>query len=128
MAIIEREETFSIICSIYCLQDAHFSTKLEANIKAAWGYPCFFASYSSNSRGYVYEQFEFKINDVKRDRNGNFLLVSFSMKDKDVLLVNVYGGSNRDTPDFYEELTEMVKEYQNHDITKVSRFGLAVRR
>jgi len=50
------------------------------------------------------------------------------MKDKDVLLVNVYGGSNRDTPDFYEELTEMVKEYQNHDITKVSRFGLAVRR
>ncbi len=38
------------------------------------------------------------------------------MKDKDVLLVNVYGGPNRDTPAFYEELTEMVKEYQNHNI------------
>ena len=37
------------------------------------------------------------------------------MKDKDILLVNVYG-PNRDTPAFYEELTEMVKEYQNHNI------------
>ena len=48
------------------------------------------------------------------------------MKDKDVLLVNVYGGSNRDTPDFYEELTEMVKEYQNHDITKVGDWNLVL--
>ena len=57
--------------------------------------------------------FEFKINNVKWNRNGNFILVSFSMNDKDILLVNVYG-LNRDTPAFYEELTEMVKEYQNH--------------
>ena len=55
--------------------------------------------------------FDFKINDVKQDRNGNVILVSFSMKDKDILLVNVYG-PYRDTPLFYEELTEMVKEYQ----------------
>ena len=39
------------------------------------------------------------------------------MKDKDILLVNVYG-PNQDTPAFYEELTEMVKEYQNHNIIK----------
>ena len=67
--------------------------------------------------------FEFKTNDVKRDRNGNFIRVSFSMKDKDILLVNVYG-PNRDTPAFYEELTEMVKEYQNHDIIIVGDFGI----
>ena len=48
------------------------------------------------------------------------------MKDKDVLLVNVYGGPNRDTPAFYEELTEMVKEYQNHDITKVGDWNLVL--
>ena len=38
-------------CSIYCLQDTHFSTKLETYVKAEWGYNCFFASYSSNLRG-----------------------------------------------------------------------------
>ena len=59
--------------------------------------------------------FEFKINDVKRDRNGNVILVSFSVKDKDILLVSVYG-LNRDTPAFYEELTQMVKEHQNNII------------
>ena len=115
-------------CSIYCLQDTHFSTKLETYVKAEWGNNCFFASYSSNSRGVAVmfmNNFEFKINDVKRDRNGNFILVSFSMKDTDILLVNVYG-PNRDTPAFYEELTEMVKEYQNHNIIIVGDWNLVL--
>ena len=66
--------------SINCLQDTHFSTKLETYGKAEWGYNCFFASYSSNSRGVAVmfmNNFEFNINDVKRDRNGNFIFVSF---------------------------------------------------
>ena len=67
--------------------------------------------------------FEFKISDVKRDRNGNFILISFSMKDKDIFIVNVYG-PNRDTPAFYEALTEMVKEYQNHNIIIVGDWNL----
>ena len=115
-------------CSIYCLQDTHFSTKLETYVKAEWGYNCFFASYSSNSRGVAVmfmNNFEFKINDVKRDRNGNFIFISFSMKDTDILLVNVYG-PNRDTPAFYEELTEMVKEYQNHNIIIVGDWNLVL--
>ena len=115
-------------CSIYCLQDTHFTTKLETYVKAEWGYNCFFASYSSNSRGVAVmfmKKFEFKINDVKRDRNGNFILISFSMKDTDILLVNVYG-PNRDTPAFYEELAEMVKEYQNHNIIIVGDWNLVL--
>ena len=67
--------------------------------------------------------FEFKINDVKRDRNRNFILISFSMKDKDILLVNVYE-PNRDTPAFYEKLMEMVKEYPNHNIMIVGDWNL----
>ena len=81
-------------CVIYCLQDTHFSTKLEAYVKAEWRYNCFFASYSSNSRGVAVtfvNNFEFKINDVKREGNGHFILVFFSVKDKDSLLVNAYG-------------------------------------
>ena len=43
--------------------------------------------------------FEFKINDVQRHGNGHFILVFFSVKDKDSLLVNAYG-PNRGTPAF----------------------------
>ena len=50
-------------CSIYYLQDTHFSTKLEAYVKAEWGYNCFFQAVMFTNN------FEFKINDVKRDRN-----------------------------------------------------------
>ena len=53
--IRKRRDVFHYLkkksCSIYCLQDTHFSTKLETYVKAEWGYNCFFASYSSNSRG-----------------------------------------------------------------------------
>ena len=47
------------------------------------------------------------------------------MKDTDILLVSVYG-LNRDTPAFYEELTEMVKEYQNHNIIIVGDWNLVL--
>ena len=68
-------------CSIYCLQDTHFNTKLKSDVKAQWGYNCFFASCSfSNSRGVAVmfmNNSEFKTSDVKQDRNGSFILVSF---------------------------------------------------
>ena len=41
------------------------------------------------------------------------------------MLVNVYG-PDRDTPAFYEELTEMVKEYQNHNIIIVGDWNLVL--
>ena len=55
-------------CVIYCLQDTHFSTKLEAYVKAEWRYNSFFASYSSNSRGVAVtfvNNFEFKNQQCK---------------------------------------------------------------
>ena len=47
------------------------------------------------------------------------------MKDKYFLLVNVYG-LNRDTPAFYKDVTEPVKEYQNHNTITVGDWNLVL--
>jgi len=47
------------------------------------------------------------------------------MKDKYFLLVNVYG-TNRDTPASCKDLTEPVKEYQNHNTITVGDWNLVL--
>ena len=114
--------------SIYCLQDTHFDKKLLKYIKAEWGYKCFFSCYSSNSRGVAIlfnNNFEFKVNKVNRDENGNYIIMSISAMDKELLLVNVYG-PNRDNPEFYNKLMNTVKEYKNHNIIAVGDWNLVL--
>ena len=114
--------------SIYCLQDTHFDPKLDKYISSEWGYTCFFSSYRSNSRGVAVmfsNNFEFKIKDVNRDENGNFIIISLSSMDKDLLLVNVYG-PNKDDPNFYNELKEKIKNYQINDIIAVGDWNIAM--
>ena len=114
--------------SIYCLQDTHLEGKIENYVQSEWGYKCFFASHTSNARGVAVlfnNNFEFRINDIKRDINGNFIIISFSTMDKEILLVNLYG-PNKDEPDFYENITRMIKEYHNSNIIVVGDFNLVL--
>ena len=74
-----------------------------------------FASYRSNSRSVAVlfnNSFEFKVREVQRDENGNFIIISLSAMDKELLLVNIYG-QNKDNPAFYQSLSETVKGYKN---------------
>lgn len=113
--------------SIYCLQDTHFSSKLEKYVSSEWGFKCFFASFRSNARGVAVlfsNNFEFKIKSVHRDKNGNFMIINFSSFEKDLLLVNVYG-PNKDDPAFYRSLIETIKNYNNNNIIAVGDWNVA---
>ena len=114
--------------SIYCLQDTHFDNKMETYIQSEWGYKCFFSSFSSNARGVAVlfnNNFEFKINKIEKDDNGNMLVISFTSMDKNFVLVNIYG-PNKDDPLFYENLTGTIKEYKNNNIIVVGDFNIAL--
>ena len=63
--------------SICLLQDTHFQKSMEGMIKNEWGFEIFFASFSSNSRGVAVlfnNNFEFKINNIYKDINGNWMI------------------------------------------------------
>ena len=81
-------------------------------MRSEWGYTCYFASFSSQSRGVAIlfnNNFEFKVQKVHKDAGGNFTFISLTTMDKDLLLVNVYG-PNRDSPEFYDKMEDHVIE------------------
>lgn len=104
--------------SIYFLQDTHFETKVEKQIRAEWGYECYFASYTSQSRGVAIlfnNNFDFKVTNVIKDTQGNFLIVTVKTMDKELVLANIYGPNN-DDPQFYTILQEKINRLQNPNI------------
>ena len=71
----------------------YFNAKLERYVRSEWGYKCFFASYSLNSRGVAImfmNKFEFRVNDVRRDENVIVIIIYLSTMGTNLLLVNIY--------------------------------------
>lgn len=101
--------------SICMLQDTHFLKSEENYIRSLWGYECFFSSFNSQSRGVailVNNTFEFKISGTEQDLEGNLLILSCKICDKNITLVNIYG-PNRDNPSFYQNLHDRMSKYEN---------------
>lgn len=104
--------------SIYFLQDTHFQNKLEKQIRAEWGYECYFASHSSQSRGVCIlfnNNFDFKVKRVIKDTQGNFILIIIQTMGKEIMLVNIYGPNN-DDPGFYINLQHTIEGLHVQDI------------
>ena len=58
--------------------------EIEALVETQWGYKCVFNSYTSNSRGvtiFFNNNFELKLHKEKKDNDGNFLALDFSIDD-----------------------------------------------
>ena len=114
--------------SILCLQDTHFISECEPYIESQWGYKCIFNSYTSNSRGVCIlfnNNFEFKINRIKKDCEGNLLALDMSIEDNKVTLINIYG-PNTDSPQFYENVRDTFLEYNNDYFILCGDFNLTL--
>lgn len=101
--------------SIYLLQDTHIQPSLEKQIRSEWGYECYFASNNSQSRGVAVlfsNNFDFKVNKVIKDTEGNFIIIKLKTMGKDILLINIYG-PNRDNPNFYENIQKHISDFNN---------------
>lgn len=98
----------------YFLCDTHFTKKEEKQIRAEWGYECYFSSYNSQSRGVAIlfnNNFDFKVKKVIHDINGNYLIIVIRTMERDIALANIYG-PNRDNPDFYSHVQNELEQLQ----------------
>ena len=114
--------------SIYCLQDTHFTERAENYIRAQWGYECFFSSFTSQSRGVAIlfnNNFEYKLNKIKKDQQGNKLLLDVNISGRRLLLANIYG-PNRDKPNFYEQLRQDIADFNIDQVIIVGDFNLVL--
>ena len=114
--------------NIYLLQDTHLEDKIEHYVSAEWGYKAFFSSHASNSRGVAIlfnNNFEFRIKTVYKGVGGNSLMVVVEIKQKEFLFVNIYG-PNKDDPEFYNILTDKLKEIQYDNVIIGGDFNLVL--
>ena len=112
--------------SIYFLQDTHFLEKEEQYIRSQWGYDCYFSSHSSQSRGVAImlnPNFEHKITQVTKDKDGNKLILEIVFLGKKFTLINIYG-PNRDKPNFYAQISKDIEELSNENIILAGDFNL----
>ena len=112
--------------SIYCLQDTHFTEKEENYIRTQWGFECYFSSYNSQSRGtaiFFNNNFEYKLHKIKRDIQGNKIVLDLTIANKKTTLINIYGPNN-DRPNFYEEIKQDIRELDNENVIITGDFNL----
>ena len=114
--------------SIYCIQDTHFMEKEEKYIRTQWGFECFFSSFNSQSRGvaiFLNNNFEYKLHRIKKDQEGNRLILDITIKDCRTTLINIYG-PNRDTPRFFDQLKDDITEFNNERVIITGDFNLTM--
>ena len=113
--------------NIVCLQDTHFTPELEPYIETQWGYKCIFNSFSSNSRGVAVlfnNNFELVLHKEKKDSEGNLLILDLSINGKRFTLINLYG-PNSDSPLFFENLGDLLEEFDNDYFILWVNFNIA---
>lgn len=119
-----RSKKFNIVC----LQDTHISPNLETFIKSEWGFEAYFSSYTTNSRGVmilINNNFEQKVNRIKTDKNGNFIILDMTIEGKKITLVCLYG-PNEDNPHFYENIIQKVVEFDNEEVIMCGDWNLVL--
>ena len=60
-------------------------------------------------------RFEHKVNRVKTDKNGNFIILELDIEGKQITLVNLCG-PNEDKPEFYENIKQKLAEFENEEV------------
>ena len=116
---IKRRKNFhymrSIDSDIIFLQETHSSVDDEKFWKNQWGEQIWFSSYSSNSQGVailIRNSINLTLHSLYSDPSGRFLIMSVSINNLSLLLVNIYA-PNKDDPDFFLDVFAKVDQF-NH--------------
>ncbi|KAJ8028408.1 LINE-1 retrotransposable element ORF2 protein [Holothuria leucospilota] len=98
---------------IYCLQDVHWDVNLVDTVPVEWGFDCYFAPGSNNSRGVAIlmnKNFDFKVNKTKCSKHGNYIAIDVDISQYSITLIVIYG-PNTDRPSFFHEIQEVVEDF-----------------
>ena len=93
-----------------------------------WEYKCVFSSFKSNSRGVAIlfnNNFEYDIKKIKVDTNGNFVAMDIVIEDYNMTLIAIYG-PNEDTTYFYNQLKNMIDEFEDSSICLCGDWNLVL--
>ena len=101
--------------SIICVSETKFDKRKEKQFRNSYSseYRCFFNSYASNARGVavlISKKQPVKILGRAEDDQGRYLVIFVEINGKTLAIASVYA-PNEDCPDFFEDLFEVVYNF-----------------
>ena len=104
----------------YLLQETHSSLQYESEWLEQWESKILFSHGESNARGIailISKQLDVKINEVKRDINGRFILIDCTISDNKYIIVNIYAPTiDKKQVTFVNYVLEMLQPYLGKNI------------
>ena len=129
----KRKDVFDFLrkenANIYLIQETHWNETNENVIRSLWGFDCFVAGNNSNSKGVAIlfnNNFEYKIHNTTKDKEGRYILLDIELLDKRITLVNIYAPSAGDHPEFFESLFNNIIDYDNNDMIIAGDWNIAL--
>ena len=111
-----RNKNFDIIM----LQETHIKSDAEKYIRSLWGYDCFVCGSSSASKGVAIlfkNSFTYKVHNIIKDDNGGcYLMLDLEIFNERYTLANIYGPSDRDDPDFFNNIFQIIDQIGNRQV------------
>ena len=104
---------------IFCLQETHLKSCDENFIRSNWGFDVHVCGCDSNKNGVAIlfsNNFDYKVFDVIKDPNGCYIVMNIEFLKRKITLVNIYGPSSRDNPDFFNEVCCQINSFDNEHI------------
>ena len=101
------------------LQETHLLTRTENHVRSEWGYNVWLAGATTNANGVAIlfsPTFEYKLYDAHRDPNGCYIALDIELLNKRITMINIYGPSDRDTPEFIDKIIQVINDIGNDNI------------
>ena len=112
---IQKQEPY--IC---CLQEIHLKTRDTFRLKVKGWKKIFYANTDQKKAEVatlISDEIDLKIKPVKRDKEGQYIMIKGSIKEKDITVINIYA-SNIGAPQYVRQmLTSMKGEINNNTIS-----------
>jgi len=88
-------------------------------VRASWGFDVWLAGEETNAKGVAIlfnPSFEYKIHSVRKDPKGCYIALDEDLMQKKTTLINMYGLSDRDNPEFVDQTSNLINQFGNDDI------------
>ena len=106
------------IKSWFFLQETHLNDQDVTSWRQEWGWDIYCSGHDSKSRGTaiaINPKLEYKIEKHSTDNEGRLVCLWGSVRDRKVLLCNIYA-PNTDDPMFFHDMISHMEEYQDTDV------------
>ena len=104
---------------ICCLQETHFKTRDTYRLKVKGWKKIFHTNGDQKKAGVtirISDKIDFQIKDVKRDKEGHYIVIKGSIQEEDITIINIYA-PNMGAPQYVRQmLTSMKGEINNNTI------------